>query len=299
VDIDKLTANDILPIDISGGYILRRDKLTNMDENEYWRSPVAQPFHERMTYQYFDPKFKDLTSDQASYIKNWMENFDRMMSGNDFNDPNTGYKKYIKVNSFIDMMFINEISKGVDCYLFSTYFYKENDTDGGELVAGPPWDYNIAYGNLDYGHGHNIPETYRWLYDQGSRVYWWERLMEDETYQNRVYCRWREFRATIFSDENVENIIDSCIVVLGDAIDRNFAKFPTLGTWCSVTKVVAKNPKTGSRRVSAGTRRLRSHMESMLPVYPAGSYVRRVPASRYFSGRRGQRFIFKTFVTEH
>jgi hypothetical protein len=231
VDIDKLTADDVSEIDISGGYILRRDKKDKLSFDEYWTSPVSQPYHETMWYEYFDPEFKDLTEKQADYIKNWMEEFDNVMSGNNFNAPETGYKKYIKTKSFIDMMFLNEISKGIDNYMFSTYFYKENDADGGQLVAGPPWDYNLGYGNVNYGQDWNAAETYGWGYPQGSRTYWFERLMEDEGYQNKVYCRWTQFRNSIYSDENVEAIIDSCVTVLGDAVDRNYEKYPILGEY--------------------------------------------------------------------
>jgi hypothetical protein len=160
-----------------------------------------------------------------------MERFDRVMSGSGFADPENGYRSYIRTNSFIDMMFLNEISKGIDNYLFSTYFYKENDADGGQLVAGPPWDYNLGYGNLDYGDGWNAKETYGWCYPQGGRVYWFERLMEDPYYQNRVFCRWTRHREGIFSDESVLALIDSCVQVLGSAVDRNFDRFPTLGNY--------------------------------------------------------------------
>ncbi len=231
VDIDKLTSDDVSPVDISGGYILRRDKKDKLSFDDYWTSPVSQPYHETMWYEYYDPEFKDLTEDQADYIKNWMEEFDNVMSGNDFNAPEIGYKKYIKTKSFIDMMFLNEISKGIDNYMFSTYFYKENDADGGQLVAGPPWDYNLGYGNVNYGEDWNAAETYGWGYPQGSRTYWFERLMEDEGYRNKVYCRWTKFRDSIYSDQNVEAIIDSCVNVLGDAVDRNYEKYPILGEY--------------------------------------------------------------------
>ena len=101
------------------------------------------------------------------------------------------------------MMFLNEISKGIDNYVFSNYFHKENDADGGQLVAGPPWDYNLGYGNLNYGDGWDAKETYGWCYPQGGRIYWYERLMEDSYYVNKAYCRWTEHRDGIYSDESV------------------------------------------------------------------------------------------------
>lgn len=231
VDIDKLTGKDISPIEISGGYILRRDKTEKSDDEEWWTSPVDQPENERMWYEYFDPKYKDLTAAQADYIKDWMQEFDEMMSSGAFNDPETGYRKYIRTKSFIDMMFLNEMSKGIDNYMFSTYFFKENDEDGGQLNAGPPWDYNVGYGNVNYGEDWDAAEPYGWGYPQWSRTYWFERLMEDEGYRNQVYCRWTTFRESIYSDENIMGIIDSCTTVLGDAVDRNYEKFPILGKY--------------------------------------------------------------------
>ncbi len=231
VDIDKLTAEDLTPEEISGGYILRRDKKGTLLEEEWWESPVRQPYHNKMWYEYYDPEIANLTSDQASYIRDWMKNFDEVMSGSGFGDPEDGYRKYIKTRSFIDMMFLNEISKGIDNYLFSNYFHKENDADGGQLVAGPPWDYNLGYGNLDYGDSWDAKESYGWCYPQSGRIYWFERLMEDSNYQNKTYCRWTEHREGIYSDENVLAIIDSCVQTLGDAADRNFVRFPTLGNY--------------------------------------------------------------------
>ena len=248
VDIDKLTNEDVSAPEITGGYILRRDKTEKSLDEEWWTSPVQQPYHNQMWYEYYDPKYDELTSDQASYIRDWMENFDKVMSGSGFSDPENGSRKYIKTKSFIDMMFINEISKGIDNYLFSNYFHKENDADGGQLVAGPPWDYNLGYGNLNYGDSWDSKESYGWCYPQGGRIYWFERLMEDSYYQNKTYCRWTEHREGIFSDENVMGIIDSCVQVLGEAADHNFVRFPTLGNY--VWPAIEPYPETYEEEIA-------------------------------------------------
>lgn len=231
VDIDKLDATDVSEPDITGGYILRRDKTNGMESYEYWKSPVDQIYYEPLTYQYFDPDYYELTEAQRSYIRNYMEEFDEMMSGPGFNDPETGYPATIDVKSFIDMMIINEFSKGLDCYMFSTYFYKQNDEDGGKFFAGPPWDYNISLFNVNYGYDHDIPYVHSWVYDNWSRVYWWARLMEDEDYEWEVLCRWEELRHGILKYSYLENYIDNTAAYLGDAITRNFQKFPILGTY--------------------------------------------------------------------
>lgn len=231
VDIDKIEDADITDPEITGGYIMRRDKTTGMEPYEYWKSPVDQVFYEPLTYQYFDPDYYELNEAQRTYIRGYMEEFDEMMSGPDFDDPVNGYRSWIDVSSFIDMMIINEFSKGLDAYMFSTYFFKQNDADGGKLFAGPPWDYNISLYNVNYGWDNNIPYVHSWVYDNWSRVYWWARLMEDEDFEWEVFCRWDELRQGVLSDEYLEAFIDHNVSYLGAAVSRNFTKFPILGIY--------------------------------------------------------------------
>ena len=231
VDIDKLTPADITEPAITGGYMLRRDKKNGLPPETYWTSPVNQPYYEQLWYEYFDPDYYELVPEQRQYIRAFMKEFDEMMSGPNFKDPVIGYRSYIDEESFIHYLFLNEISKGIDNYMFSTYFYKQNDEDGGKFFAGPPWDYNLGYGNLDYGLNNNIPYTHSWVYNNWSRVYWWRRLLEDDWFKNEVYCRWDDLRSNELSDESYNNLIDSLTTYLGDAVERNFAKFPILGTY--------------------------------------------------------------------
>ncbi len=242
VDIDKLTSADVTPEEISGGYVLRRDKKQGLLDEEWWVSPVQPPYNGKMWYEYYDPECDELTGDQARYIRDWMQEFDEVMSGPGFTDPEQGYRKYIRTGSFIDLMFLNEISKGVDNYNFSTYFFKENDADGGQLNAGPPWDYNLGYGNVNYGDSWGARESYGWVYPHGNKTYWFERLMEDDYFRNRVCCRWTEHREGIYSDEQVMAVIDSCVNYLGEAVDRNFTKYPTFGHY--VWPAVEPYPET-------------------------------------------------------
>ena len=231
VDIDKIDETDVTYPDISGGYVLRRDKTTGMEPYEYWASPVEQVYYEPLVYQWYDPDYYELTPNQRDYIRNYMESFDEMMSGPDFADPETGYPAWIDTQSFIDMLIVNEFSKGLDCYMFSTYFYKENDEDGGKLCAGPPWDYNISMDNVNYGYDQDIPYVHSWVYNNWSRVYWWARLMEDEAFEQQVFCRWEELRRGILDEDYLMLFIDQNATYLGDAVVRNFEKYPILGKY--------------------------------------------------------------------
>jgi len=231
VNIAKLTPYDVSESEISGGYILRIDKTTGMSPAEYWESPVSPPYSNfpRITYQYFDPKYDELIPQQQQYIKDWMTGFDEMLSSFNFDDPADGYRQYTDVLSFIDIMILNEFNKDVDAYRLSNYFYKQKDTDGGRLVSGPPWDYNLTFGNNDYAG--DAKDTYNWMYTKTINPYWWKRFMEDSWYRNHLYCRWDQLHAGTLSEEKIHMMIDTSVLYLGDAVDRNYQKWPILGTY--------------------------------------------------------------------
>ena len=228
VDIAKLLPTDTAGNELTGGYVLRNDKTNDMAPEEYWESPVSEPYGLKNLYMYYDPKYDKLHPTQREYIKDHMRTFDLRLVSWDFKDSLNGYRKYTDVLSFIDYMFIHEMSMDVDCYHFSTYFYKDKDSDGGKIHAGPTWDYNLAWGNVNYG---NVEADDGFMYTRGGRMYWWKRMMEDPWYANVAYTRWDELRADVLSWQNIEHIIDSCVTLMGPAIDRNFERWPTLGTY--------------------------------------------------------------------
>ena len=50
-------------------------------------------------------------------------------------------------------------------------------------------------------------------------------------FKNQFSTRYTELRSTTLSEENIFGVIDSIATYLGPAIDRNFAKWPILGTY--------------------------------------------------------------------
>lgn len=231
VDIAALTPADVSPDQISGGYILQIDRTDNLAPEEFWTSPVSPPYSSsnRNTFEYYDPDFFELTSAQSSYIREWMNSVDAVMASSGFKNPETGYRKYFDINSFVDYLIFHEINKDVDAYRLSAFFYKSRDSDGGKLFAGPPWDYNLTYGNMDYGG--DIRETFNWMYPKGISMYWFKRLMEDPYFKNKVYCRWRDLANTIATVENMNALIDSSVYAIEPSIDANFERWPILGTY--------------------------------------------------------------------
>ncbi len=53
--------------------------------------------------------------------------------------------------------------------------------------------------------------------------------MEDEDYQKAFSARWKALRTRLFSTDSIMADLDADIQYMGEAIDRNFTRWPTLG----------------------------------------------------------------------
>ena len=192
---------------------MQLDRTEDLSSIEFWTSPV-RPVYEGayMHFEYSDPSGDELSNLQSEYIRNWINDLDALMASQSFKDPISGYRAYMDVESFVDYLIFHEFNKDVDAYRLSAFFYKENDRDGGKLHAGPPWDYNLTYGNNDYAG--DILETYNWIYTRNISPYWWRRLMADPWFQNEVFCRWDDLSARLYNNNQMFQLMDSCIQVM-------------------------------------------------------------------------------------
>jgi len=228
VDMAKLLPEDISGNELTGGYLLRIDKLTGAPYEKWWVSPVSPPYagYEPVIYQYFDPKYDELNEIQKNYIRDHMLEFESALVHGDFRDPDIGYRAYLDIPSFVDLTILNEFTKDVDAFRLSHYFYKQKDSDGGKLVTGPPWDYNLTFGNSDFTE--DMHQTYNWIHTYPITIYWWARVMEDSWFRNQLRCRWDELYQTVLSPQHLHDLIDSTLMVMGESVAWNFQRWPVL-----------------------------------------------------------------------
>jgi hypothetical protein len=238
VDIATLNPDEITGDDLTGGYILSVDKLPSgfVYSVDGWKSIPSPSYPNAMniTFQYYYPEVADLASQQRNYIRNFITTAENTLTGSRFADPDAGYHSYFNVTSFVDFMLLNEMSKEVDKYRYSTFLFKEKDSDGGKLFAGPAWDFNLGYGNVDYWPP-GIDYT-GWLYtmvntNAASIMFWWKRLMEDPHFRDLAKTRWTSFRQDKLSDSNIRSVIDSIRVHIYAAQGRNYQRWPILGQY--------------------------------------------------------------------
>jgi hypothetical protein len=235
LDISNLKVEDLADDQLTGGYIIKIDKSTGTNLGSF-TSKYANRDNNYTSYFYESPK--TINNTQKQYIKSYVTKFEDAVYGPDFRDPVKGYIPLIDVGSFVKMFVVNEISRNIDGYRISSFLYKDRDSKGGKLAAGPPWDYDISYGNADYCQG-NRSDLFAYKFNQICPTdYWlvprfWDRMLDDPAFIGEMRNVYFEERKTggKLSTENLMADIDKIALEIKDAQVRNFQKWPILGTY--------------------------------------------------------------------
>ncbi len=230
VDIPKLLPTTTKGDSLTGGYIMKVDRVKQSGYG-VWTSPITN-YNGGKSYQIqtVNPDIPNIPQVQANYIKHWMDSFENMLLGGGYGSKlNANYHKMIDVNSFMDFYICNEVTHNVDAYRLSCFLYKQRNSLGGRLYAGPIWDFNIALGNANYCNG---GDTSGWsTCGYSSEPFWFNRLLEDPDYQKQFKCRWTNLRKDLLKTQNIYNWIDSVADILEVPQRRHFKQWQILGTY--------------------------------------------------------------------
>ena len=240
VDIANLKITDLTGDQITGGYIIKIDKTTGSNEggwNSKYYNPTNPDTKKRTFFLYEAPK--GIQPAQQNYIHAFVDSLDDAMTAPTFADVNKGYRKFLDTKSFVKYLIISEVTKAVDAYRYSTYFNKDKKSKGGKLKAGPPWDYDIAYGNADYydgwkyqGFAYDFNKISGTNGDAGQPHFWWQKMITDPAFVAEVGTEYSAQRKTgALKNENITAHIDSLFLEIQEAQVRNFQKWKILGTY--------------------------------------------------------------------
>ena len=231
VDVEKITSSDVTPPNVTGGYIFSIDKLDGDGSETTWRSKIAPaPGTAPIIFQFVYPKkAKDIQPEQKEYLATYVDSFEEALNGSDYQDPVNGFRKYADETSFMDFFIVNELARNIDGFRISSYFHKSRE---GKIVAGPVWDFDIAWGNANYFNGNN-PVGFDYSNTFPSNDYqvpfWWRKLMTDVAWKGALNCRYSDFRGNVLSDQRINTIIDSLANELKNAEIRNFTRWDIIG----------------------------------------------------------------------
>jgi spore coat protein CotH len=216
VDISKVKDGEI-----TGGYLLEFQCGVGPDSDEvFFQTSYYAKNNPSCVYIIQYPNDEDLTPERKAYISDYLERFEAALFGETFTDPAQGYAPFINTENFIDYLLVNELFKNPDVLNRSVYMYKDAE---GKLELGPVWDFDIALGNFDEG---GTPEGFLL-----TNKPWSARLFSDPIFLAAYKERYKTLRQTTFSNATLNSKIDAMVSVLGKAADRNFQRWPILGTY--------------------------------------------------------------------
>ena len=234
VDIARLEENENNGDYVTGGYIFKTDYYSSEDS---WLSnypPFDKPEGRvHFVYEYPDPD--DITENQKRYLQDYVDSFEKALHGPGFKNPASGYAAYIDVNSFRDYFILSEVSRNVDAYKKSRFLFKDQDSKGGLIHSGPPWDYDWAWKNIWDCHMFTNTDGSGWAYQVNDCDVWptppvyMTRLLQDAHFANNLKHRYRSLRETILSTESLFAYIDSVTSYLGEAQSRHYTRWDILG----------------------------------------------------------------------
>lgn len=248
VYIAKLTPDDNTGDNLTGGYIFKNDNGATGE----WYSNFSETGMEgvqEVQFIFFDPKSDDLTTQQKTYIKTFINSFETALYGPDFTDPVKGYLPFINLRSFVDYFILGELTRNVDTYKKSRYLYKDRDSRGGLLNSGPAWDFDWAFKNITEPPSYNTTDGSGWVYSipaPHSPAYpgWAPRMMQDPNFVNTLKTRYVELRKTFLNTTNIFHYVDSIHDLVNQAQVRHYIKWPILGVVSIGSPEVDPQPAT-------------------------------------------------------
>jgi hypothetical protein len=222
VDIIKIETTDNYFPNVTGGYIIKADKIAGQDIPA-WTTTSYTGAEVDFISEY--PKPTTISGAQTTYIQSQFDKLEAAahQGNNSFSD---GYPSVIDIPSFVDFMILNEISANVDAYQFSTFFHKDRN---GKLRAGPIWDLNLTFGNDLFFFGLDRSKTDLWQFNNGDNegdVFWLD-LFNNTNFRCYIAKRWNELtqNGAPLSAGNIDALVDNTETLISEAVGREEARW--------------------------------------------------------------------------
>lgn len=224
VDILKIDPDDNTLPDITGGYLIKADKVTWEDPSAWtmltYLGTETDFIHER-------PDQSTITTAQHDYIKSVFMALSAKATNPSISQ---GFPSVIDVPSFVDFMLVNELAANVDAYQFSTFFHKDKN---GKLRAGPLWDLNLTYGNDLFFWGLDRSKVSTWQFSNGDNVgpRFWQDLFNTGTFRCYMSKRWNQLTSpgAALNLTSLNTFIDETVAQISEAAVRENSRWGTVG----------------------------------------------------------------------
>ncbi len=162
------------------GYLLEIDTPDHLGSDDIFF------YSSKFLFQIKEPEV-EIGSAEFNYIEDHIRDFETALFSQNFTNPETGYKKFIDMASFVDWYLINEIAKNQDARNYSSIYL--NHIPGEKIKMGPLWDFDLGFGNVDYSDC-QFPTEF-WVKDNA----YISRMFEDPDFVNQVKERFLYFKS--------------------------------------------------------------------------------------------------------
>ena len=233
VNIIEMEPEDVTLPELSGGYLIEVDAYASTEASHFY-STLGTP----VTIK--SPDDEDIVNAQTRYITDYFNRMENAVFASNFADPETGYRRYLDLDSFLKHFMVGEMSGNTDTY-WSVYMTKDRESD--KFFTGPVWDFDIAFDNdqrtypieahTDYifaSKGSVASEAMRQMV---NRI-----VKEDEGARQRLLELWSEARNTKGIDEtSLLEYVDKTVELLNESQKLNFLR------WNILSERVHENPQ--------------------------------------------------------
>lgn len=162
-------------------YLLEVDARFRQNDEPGFRSKRGTPI------SFKDPD--ELTPAERKEVKGAIREFEDVLYGPHFADPQRGYPAYVDVAAFVDWYLVEELFANQDSNFVTSVFVSW--TPGGDFALGPVWDFDLSAGT-------------KWLFERPAEgwhtrlgTHWIARMFEDPAFAARVKARWAELRPSV------------------------------------------------------------------------------------------------------
>ena len=210
VDIAEIGPGDNTEPNVTGGYIVKiemprgdpSDPIFSAGCSTWWSNVYPQPDR--------------ITSAQQSWLISYLNTVQSKMGSGAYADA-------IDPNAFFNYRCLVELAKNNEEQVFSTYWHKDR---AGKMRWGPLWDYDITFGNINYGGCWNTVGFHS-SRDWGC----WGLVFDQREFEMGYADRWFDARKDILNTEKLMSDINDINALLTEAQVRNYRRWPVLGIY--------------------------------------------------------------------
>lgn len=199
------------------GYLFERDGYYKQ-EPKYFETSRGYGF----SFKNPDPE-EELTDTQWNYIKDYMNEFEAVLASSTFNDPISGYSRFIDTNSFVRWFVFQNILANMDTNVYLT----KDDMGDSKLLMYPVWDFEWSIGIGWYDGARPRPADY---YVWNGNAFYFDRLLQDPAFKSKVKELWSTLNVT----NEILSYIDNTQSMLQKSQKLNFKRWDIMNQRISV-----------------------------------------------------------------